>query len=1239
MLASRPHGRPPATGSGPPASPSPDAAAVGLAVAATGLQPPHLVPDVRKAPLGFRRSMLYLSRIGVSHAALGICAATASILGVLMLAHVYAVRLGLPSATTSTDQRVFTWYGATFGITLTVTFGAAAKALTTTSVRKSHMATRLMLHFLPICIVILACAADAVFVPRGPGGHRINVASLLAWSATSWSMSELFEWFALYSAGVEPGPMVHAHTLNVAALSLLRESVAAAPRLLPTPAFVATCSAVVAGLFVFSTYLKLQRMRPYFVNAVAGSTDRHMMIATLLAIFVVMAAVDVSSLAYAAGLASYVTVESVVCVGITVRALGLFSRLLIVMMAADERALFQSALKEEKIRMREAHEAAMQRVYRYVFHELRVPLNSLVLGLQLLAPSPSSASLQLPPPSAPPAPPSGTPRASTARAASTGSDPVAVMDAAAGAGAAAGFPPPGGAAIPDAIRYGSYRSPSRVGIPGGSHASVPSGSSSSYIAAGDVIPMMQQAADAMMTVLSDLLDLSRMQGEAFTIAMQPVDLFQLLRTAVFSMQPFAAAQRVALTGDVCPGVPRWVLGDRTRLLQAITNYMSNAIKYSPAGSGIVKVTLHVGSSNRQEASAAQAAGAVLVGEEAEALLADSSAVEVARDVRHLSTVLAPRGVRTTLSVGSPMPTMSPLAAVLRDTEAPAAAATVGGTTGDPIAADADIAADAATSPHLVPPSRRLAVAALRSALATQAQPRGHPEDAASGGFDVTADSAANSTPSGLDAFRERHHPQQRQQSPQAGELVRIRLVCRDNGCGIPPADLPRLFQPFTQLDGGRAVYKGRGTGLGLAIVREIVDRHGGVVGATSRVGMGSSFLWEIPFRTCNPPQPAGGAGPMSDSSSETAWPPAIAPPVVQAGFIGNSAALSPASRQTATTPIHAALSVTASDDESVMPQESIAISGGAGGGGAYNGKTYLLHRLHSTHAQSDLTTTDARAIPVDVLGAVLSPSSDVEAGARPSPAHVVTESAAVDSGAAHSAPTSGQRPAVVVVSAAASHSVENHASSVLSSSRNQCGGDRCADVGCGDRGCPAGGCATPTAILPATATPSAARSSNALLTASTGAGLGVAVAEVARSPRRSAPAALLPAMPAAVPPARPAPTSLAPAPPRDAARSGPAAEPQPRPLHVLVVDDERSNRRLLARLLQRCLGAAAVFHESDDGAAALSAVDQHGCDYYDIILMDHLMPQMNGRDATAALREMGVTALIIGCTGSTLEDE
>jgi two-component system phosphate regulon sensor histidine kinase PhoR len=73
----------------------------------------------------------------------------------------------------------------------------------------------------------------------------------------------------------------------------------------------------------------------------------------------------------------------------------------------------------------------------------------------------------------------------------------------------------------------------------------------------------------------------------------------------------------------------------------------------------------------------------------------------------------------------------------------------------------------------------------------------------------------------------------------------ILIHVHDQGCGIEPKHLDRLFERFYRVDKARSRKLG-GTGLGLAIVKHIMQAHGGSVSVKSRPGSGSTFTLQLP---------------------------------------------------------------------------------------------------------------------------------------------------------------------------------------------------------------------------------------------------------------------------------------------------------------------------------------------------------------------------------------------------------
>ena len=79
----------------------------------------------------------------------------------------------------------------------------------------------------------------------------------------------------------------------------------------------------------------------------------------------------------------------------------------------------------------------------------------------------------------------------------------------------------------------------------------------------------------------------------------------------------------------------------------------------------------------------------------------------------------------------------------------------------------------------------------------------------------------------------------------------ILLIIEDHGCGIPPHDLPHIFEPFYRVDKSRSKETG-GYGLGLNLVHKIVSAHGGSITLDSTLGRGTTVRIKLPSSPVDP---------------------------------------------------------------------------------------------------------------------------------------------------------------------------------------------------------------------------------------------------------------------------------------------------------------------------------------------------------------------------------------------------
>jgi signal transduction histidine kinase len=76
---------------------------------------------------------------------------------------------------------------------------------------------------------------------------------------------------------------------------------------------------------------------------------------------------------------------------------------------------------------------------------------------------------------------------------------------------------------------------------------------------------------------------------------------------------------------------------------------------------------------------------------------------------------------------------------------------------------------------------------------------------------------------------------------------RLEIHVQDEGPGVPPAELEKVFEPFYRVEGSRSRETG-GTGLGLTIARSVAEAHGGSLVLRNRAELGLEAILVLPRR-------------------------------------------------------------------------------------------------------------------------------------------------------------------------------------------------------------------------------------------------------------------------------------------------------------------------------------------------------------------------------------------------------
>jgi two-component system sensor histidine kinase/response regulator len=99
----------------------------------------------------------------------------------------------------------------------------------------------------------------------------------------------------------------------------------------------------------------------------------------------------------------------------------------------------------------------------------------------------------------------------------------------------------------------------------------------------EYLSLVQDSAESLLTIINDILDVSKIEAGKFTLEPRDFALRDLVRETVRRMQVAAETKGLVLGCEIGAGVPDMVHGDPVRLQQVLTNLIGNAIKFTSAG--------------------------------------------------------------------------------------------------------------------------------------------------------------------------------------------------------------------------------------------------------------------------------------------------------------------------------------------------------------------------------------------------------------------------------------------------------------------------------------------------------------------------------------------------------------------------------------------------------------------------------------------------------------------------------
>lgn len=315
----------------------------------------------------------------------------------------------------------------------------------------------------------------------------------------------------------------------------------------------------------------------------------------------------------------------------------------------------------------------------------------------------------------------------------------------------------------------------------------------------DCLTKIKTASAHLMSLVNDVLDMSRIDSGRLTLNEEPFSLPDLIHDIAVILRPQAVQKKQSLRVEIGHIYEENLIGDPLRLRQILVNIVGNAVKYTPDG-GEIRVLLgqHLEaegeSQERQEPCPETEKGSC----ERSGQHLEAEGESRAQSDWHLEA----EGERT---------------------EQKSRRMAAGGE---------GIASEAAGEPTEQPERH---MAADREGIASEAagEPAQQPEQS------MAADRYGVGPEAGV-----QENGKEGSTFPGAGRVI-LDLVCEDNGIGMSQEFLKKIFLPFERVN-NTTISRIEGTGLGMAIVKNLVERMGGKITVESREGEGSRFQVQIP---------------------------------------------------------------------------------------------------------------------------------------------------------------------------------------------------------------------------------------------------------------------------------------------------------------------------------------------------------------------------------------------------------